>query len=213
MLARCEETNLVLNWKKCHFMVKEGIVLGHKISRNGIKIDRAKIDVIAKLPYPTNVKVKEAKFDFSDDCKKAFNILKEKLTTAPIIISPDWNVPFELMCDASDFTVGAVLGQRIDGKFKPIYYASKTLNNAQEHYTTTKKELLVVVFSFNKFHPYLILSKTIVYTDHSALKYLFSKQDAKPRLIRCVLLLQGFDIEIKDKKSGRELGCGSFIKT
>ncbi|GKA10545.1 reverse transcriptase domain-containing protein [Tanacetum coccineum] len=127
--------------------------------------------------------MKDAKFDFSDDCKKAFNILKEKLTTTPIIISPDWNVPFELMCDASDFAVGAVLGQRIDGKFKPIYYASKTLNNAQEHYTTTEKELLVVVFSFDKFCPYLILSKTIVYTDHSALKYLFSKQDAKPRLI------------------------------
>nr|GEX08146.1 reverse transcriptase domain-containing protein [Tanacetum cinerariifolium] len=83
-----------------------------------------------------------------------------------------------------DFTVGALLGRRTDGKFKPIYYASKTLNNAQEHYTTTKKELLVVVFSFDKFRPYLILSKTIVYTDHSALNYLFSKQDAKLRLIR-----------------------------
>ncbi|GJW35335.1 reverse transcriptase domain-containing protein [Tanacetum coccineum] len=177
--------------EKCHFMVKEGIVLGHKISGAGIEVDRAKIDVIAKLPYPTNVKgvrsflghagfyrrfikdfsmiskpmtqllMKDAKFDFSDDCKKAFNILKEKLTTAPIIISPDWNVPFELMCDASDFAVGAVLGQRIDGKFKPIYYASKTLNNAQEHYTTTEKELLAVVFSFDKFRQYLVLSKTI----------------------------------------------------
>ncbi|GJZ94147.1 putative nucleotidyltransferase, ribonuclease H [Tanacetum coccineum] len=230
MLARCEKTNLMLNWEKCHFMVKEGIVLGHKISGAGIEVDRAKIDVIAKLPYPTNVKgvrsflghagfyhrfikdfsmiskpmtqllKKYAKFDFSDDCKKAFNILKEKLTTTPIIISPDWNAPFELMCDASDFVVGAILGQRIDGKFKPINYASKTLNNAQEHYTTTEKELLAVVFSFDKFRSYLILSKTIVYTDHSALKYLFSKQDAKPRLIRWVLLLQGFDIKIKDKK-------------
>ncbi|GJY58806.1 reverse transcriptase domain-containing protein [Tanacetum coccineum] len=149
--------------------------------------------------------MKDTKFNFSDDCKKAFNILKEKLTTTPIIISPDWNVPFELMCDASDFAVGAVLGQRIDGKFKPIYYASKTLNNAQEHYTTTEKELLAVVFSFDKFCPYLILYKTGVYTDHSALKYLFSKQDAKPRLIRWVMLLQGFDIEIKDKKKDEEI--------
>ncbi|GKB29734.1 reverse transcriptase domain-containing protein [Tanacetum coccineum] len=235
MLARCEETNLVLNWEKCYFMVKEGSVLGHKISRAKIEVDRAKIDVIAKLPYPMNVKgvrsflghagfyrrfikdfsliskpmtqllMKDAKFNFSIDCKKAFNILKEKLTTAPIIISPDWNVPFELMCDASDFTVGDVLGQRIDGKFKPIYYASKTLNNAQEHCTTTTKELLAIVFSFNKFRLYLVLSKTIVYTDHSALKYLFSKQDAKPRLIRWVLLLQGFDIEIKDKKGAENL--------
>ncbi|GKA73814.1 putative nucleotidyltransferase, ribonuclease H [Tanacetum coccineum] len=171
----------------------------------GIEVDRAKIDVIAKLPYPTNVKgvrsflghagfhrrfikdfsmiskpmtkllMKDAKFDFSDDCKKAFNILKEKLTTAPIIISPDWNIPFELMCDTSDFTVGAVLGQRIDGKFKHIYYASKTLNNAQEHYTTTENELLAVVFSFDNFHPYL------------------------------VLLLQWFDIEIKDKRGAENL--------
>ncbi|GKD27152.1 reverse transcriptase domain-containing protein [Tanacetum coccineum] len=213
MLARCKETNLVLNWEKCHIMVKEGIVLGYKISRAGIEVDRAKIDVIAKFPYPTNVKGvrsflgHDVKFDFSDDCKKAFNILKEKLTTAPIIISPDWNTPFELMCDASDFAGGAILGKSIDGKFKPIYYASKTLNNAQEHYTSTKKELLAVVFSFDKFRPYLVLSKTIVYTDHSALKYLFSKQDAKPRLIRWVLLLQGFDIEIRDKRGAKNLAA------
>ncbi|GKA77161.1 reverse transcriptase domain-containing protein [Tanacetum coccineum] len=83
--------------------------------------------------------------DFSVfDCKKAFNKLKERLTTAPIIISLDWNLPFELMCDASDFAIEAVLGQRIEGKFKPIYYASKTLNNAQAHYTTIEKELLAV---------------------------------------------------------------------
>ncbi|GKD66330.1 reverse transcriptase domain-containing protein [Tanacetum coccineum] len=111
------------------------------------------------------------------------------------------------MCDTSDFAVGGVLGKRIDGKFKPIYYASKTLNNTQEHYTTTEKELLSVVFSFDKFHPYLILSKTVVYTDHLALKYLFSKQDAKPRLIRWVLLLQEFDIKIKDKQGAENLAA------
>ncbi|GJS87223.1 reverse transcriptase domain-containing protein [Tanacetum coccineum] len=223
--------------EKCHFMVKDGIVFGHKTFGKGIEVDKAKINVIAKLPYPSNVKgvrsflghagfyrrfikdfsmiskpmtqllMKDAKFDFYEDCKKAFNKLKEKLTTAPIIISPDWNEPFELMCDASDFAVGAVLGQRIDRKFKPIYYASKTLNDSQAHYTTTEKELLAVVFSFDKFIPYLILSKTIVYTDHSALKYLFSKQDAKPRLIRWVLLLQGFNIEIKDKKGAENLAA------
>ncbi|GKB70022.1 reverse transcriptase domain-containing protein [Tanacetum coccineum] len=235
MFSRCEETNHALNWEKCHFMVKKGIVLGHKISGKGIKVDKSKIDVIAKLPYPTNVKgvrsflghvgfyrklikdlsmiskpktqllMKDAKFDFSEDYKKAFNKLKEKLTTAPIIISPDWSVPFELMCDVSDFAAGTVLGQRIEGRFKPIYYASKTLNDAQAHNTTTEKELLAIVFSFDKFRPYLILSKTIVYTDHSALKYLFSKQDAKPRLIRWVLLLQVFNIEIKDKKGAENL--------
>nr|GEV47969.1 DNA-directed DNA polymerase [Tanacetum cinerariifolium] len=101
----------------------------------------------------------------------------------------------------------SVFGQRIDGKFKPIYYATKTLNNTQEHYSTTEKELLAVVFSFDKFHPYLILSKTIVYTNHYSLKYLFSKQDANPRLIRWVLLLQGFDIEIKDKRGAENLAA------
>ncbi|GJX59086.1 reverse transcriptase domain-containing protein [Tanacetum coccineum] len=153
MLARYEETNLVLNWEKCHFMVKEGIVLGHKISGAGIEVDRAKIDVIAKLPYPTNVKGVRSFLGHAGFYR-------------------------------SDFTVGVVLGQRIDGNFKPIYYGSKTLNNAQEHYTTTEKELLAVVFSFDKFRQYLILSKTVVYTDHSAMKYLFSKEDAKQRLIR-----------------------------
>ncbi|GJU94507.1 reverse transcriptase domain-containing protein [Tanacetum coccineum] len=111
------------------------------------------------------------------------------------------------MCDVSDFAVGAVLGQRIDGKFKPIYYANKTLNNAQELYTTTKKELLAVVFSFDKFCQYLILSKTVVYTDHFALKYLLSKEDVKPRLIRWVLLFQRFDIKIKDKKGIENLAA------
>nr|GEV95685.1 reverse transcriptase domain-containing protein [Tanacetum cinerariifolium] len=102
--------------------------------------------------------------------------------------------------------------QRIEGKCKPIYYASKTLNNAQEHYTTSEKELLAVVFSFDKYRPYLFLSKTIIYTDNSALKYLFSKQDAKPRLIRWVLLLQGFDIEIKDKRGAENLAVDHLLR-
>ncbi|GKB54942.1 reverse transcriptase domain-containing protein [Tanacetum coccineum] len=104
------------------------------------------------------------------------------------------------MCDASDFAVGAVLGQKDGKNFHPIYFASKTLNPAQQKYTVTEKELLAVVFAFDKFRSYLILSKTIVHTDHSALKHLFKKQDAKPRLIRWILLLQEFDIESKDRK-------------
>ncbi|KAI3750407.1 hypothetical protein L2E82_21042 [Cichorium intybus] len=218
-------------------MVKEGIVLGHKVSRHGIEVDRAKVEVIAKLPPPTNVKgvrsflghagfyrrflkyfskitkpltqllQNDVKFDFNNECVNAFEFLKLKLTTAPIMVGPDWNLPFELMTDASDIALGAVLGQRIDKKFKPIYYISKTLNPAQENYTTTEKELLAVVYAFDKFRPYLILSKTVVYTDHSAIKYLFNKQDAKPRLIRWVLLLQEFDIEIQDKKGSENLAA------
>ncbi|GKB14582.1 reverse transcriptase domain-containing protein [Tanacetum coccineum] len=234
MLKRCEDTNLVLNWEKYHFMCKEGIVLGHKISKSGIEVDRAKVDVIAKLPHPTTVKgvrsflghagfyrrfiqdfskiarpmthllEKETPFVFSKDCIDAFQTLKKKLTEAPILVVPDWNLPFELMCDADDFAIGAVLGQRRSKHFQPIHYASKTMTEAQIHYTITEKEMLAVVYAFEKFRPYLVLSKSIVYTDHSALKYLINKQDAKPRLLRWALLLQEFDITIRDKKKGSE---------
>ncbi|GJU92438.1 reverse transcriptase domain-containing protein [Tanacetum coccineum] len=237
MLKRCEETNLVLNWEKCHFMIKEGIVLGHKVSGSGIKVNKAKIKAISKLPYPTNVKairrflghagfyrrfikdfsqiacpmtqllVKDVPFNFSKEYIHAFETLKRELTQAPIMIKPYWSLPFEIMCDTSDYAVGAVLGQRIDKHFKPIHYASKTMNGAQENYTTTEKELLAIVFPFDKFHQYLVLSKTIVFMDHSALRYLFTKQDAKPRLIRWILLLQEFDIEIRDKKGAKNLAA------
>nr|GEZ35153.1 reverse transcriptase domain-containing protein [Tanacetum cinerariifolium] len=149
--------------EKSHLMVKEGIVLDHKISKNGIKVDKAKVDVIAKLPHPTIV--------------KAFKTLKKKLTEAPILIAPDWDLPFELMCDASDFAIGAVLGQRHEN---PIHYASKTMTEAKSHYTTTEKEILAVVYAFKKFQSYLILKKSIVYTDRSALKYLFAKKIPRP---------------------------------
>ncbi|GKA73077.1 reverse transcriptase domain-containing protein [Tanacetum coccineum] len=220
MLKRCEDFNLVLNWEKCHFMVKEGIVLGHKISKSGIEVDKAKVDVIAKLLHPTTVKgpmthllEKETPFVFSKECIEAFNILKKKLTEAPILVAPDWDLPFEIMCDASDYVVGAVLGQRKTKHFQPIHYASKTMTDAYAHYTTTEKELLAVVYAFEKFRPYLVLSKTIVYTDHSDLKYLLAKQDAKPRLLCWILLLQEFDVIIRDKKDGGIRGSTTYIKT
>ncbi|GJS61367.1 reverse transcriptase domain-containing protein [Tanacetum coccineum] len=202
MLKRCEDTNLVLNWEKCHFMCKEGIVLGHKISKAGIEAIMLKS--MLSLSSFTRLQLKALKKKLTID---AFQTLKKKLTEAPILVVPDWNLPFELMCDASDFAIGAVLGQRKMKHFQPIHYASKTMTEAQIHYTTTEKEMLAVVYAFEKFRPYLVLSKSIVYTDHSALKYLMNKQDAKPRLLRWVLLLQEFDITIRDKKGSENLAA------
>nr|GFA77606.1 reverse transcriptase domain-containing protein [Tanacetum cinerariifolium] len=130
----------------------------------------------------------------------AFRTLKDKLTKAPILIAPNWDQPFELMCDASDFAVGAVLGQKIEKHFRPIHYASKTMNQAESNYTTTEKEMLVVLYAFEKFCSYIIMNKRIVYTDHSALKYLFAKKDAKARLLRWILLLQEFDFKVIDTR-------------
>jgi hypothetical protein len=209
----CKEKNLVLNWEKCPFMVQQGIVLGHVISHWGIEVDKVKVDLISNLPPPRTVKevqsflghagfyrrfildfskiarplckllVKDSPFIFDEDCKKAFGDLKRILTSTPIIQPPNWGVPFEIMCDASDYAVGPVLGQHVDKLPHAIYYASRTLNDAQLNYSTTKKELLAIVFALDKFKSYLLGSKIIIYSNHAALKYLFSKKDAKSHLI------------------------------
>ncbi|GKF69911.1 reverse transcriptase domain-containing protein [Tanacetum coccineum] len=119
-----------------------------------IEVDRANVDVIAKRPM-THLLEKETPFVFSKDCIDAFETFKKKLTEAPILVVPDWNLPFELICDASDFAIGSVLGQRKMKHFQPIHYARKTMIEAQIHYTTTEKEMLAVVYAFEKFRPYL----------------------------------------------------------
>ncbi|RVW18354.1 Retrovirus-related Pol polyprotein from transposon 17.6 [Vitis vinifera] len=155
-----------------------GIVLGHIISEKDIEVDKAKEELIAKLPSQPlplcELLAKDAKFVWDERCQKSFDQLKQFLTTAPIVRAPNWQLPFEVMCDASDFAIGVVLGQREDGKPYVIYYASKTLNEAQRNYTTTEKELLAVVFALDKFRVFW--------------------------LIRWILLLQEFDLQIRDKK-------------
>jgi hypothetical protein len=131
---------------------------------------------------------------------QSFHTLKKALVSAPVIQPPDWHLPFEIMCDVSDYAVGTVLNQSKDKKHYAISYASKTLTEPQLNYATTKKELLAVVFAIKKFRSYLVGAKVIVYTDHAALKYLLMKKDAKPCLIQWILLLQEFDLEIRDKK-------------
>ncbi|GJT86514.1 reverse transcriptase domain-containing protein [Tanacetum coccineum] len=152
MLQKCEDANLCLNWEKSHFMVKEGIVLVHKISKNGIEVDKAKVDVITKLPHPTTVKGvrsflgRNYSVIFSNECIQAFEMLKKKLTEAPILM-PSWDLPYlELMYDVAMFAIGAILGQRHEKHFRPIHYVSKTMNEAESHYTMTEKEMLAVVF-------------------------------------------------------------------
>jgi hypothetical protein len=168
-LQRCVEKHLVLNWEKCDFMVREGIVLGHLISERGIEVDRAKIEVIKQLPPPVNVKgnrsflghagfyrrfirdfsyiarpltnllAKDLPFEFDDACLKSFETIKNSLISASIIQPPDWSLPFEIMCDASDYAVGVVLGQTMDKKHHNIAYASKTLTGSQLNDVTTEK--------------------------------------------------------------------------
>ena len=144
-------------------------------------------------------------FLFNEECLKAFNTLKTNLVSAPVITTPDWGQEFELMCDASDYVVGVVLGQRKGRVFHAIYYANKVLNDAQINYATTEKEMLAIVYALEKFRLYLVGSKVIVYTDHAAIKYLLNKADSKPRLIRWILLLQEFDLVIQDKKGSENL--------
>ena len=216
ILDVCVNKRLVLSWEKSHFMVREGIVLGHLVSSKVLEVDKAKVEVIQDLVLRTSIRelrsflghvgfyrrfiqdfakvskpltsllCKEKDFTIEEEGKHAFMQQKQALVEAPILQSPNWDLPFEIMCDASDFAVGAVLGQRIDKKPTAMCYASKTLADAQLNYTTME-ELLAVVFALEKFVPYILGSKIIVYTDHAALKYLLSKKEAKPRLIRWVL--------------------------
>ena len=236
VLQRCKDKNLALNWEKCHFMVTEEIVLGHMIYAAALEVDQIKVSIIINLIPPTTVKgirsflehtgfyrrfirdfskiakplcrllEKDNKFCFDESFHEAFEEIKFRLVEAPIIAKPDWNREFEIMCDANDFAIGGVLGQKDEKVFKAIYYANKTFNEAQENYSTTEKEMWAIVFACDKFRPYILGSHVIIHNNHAAIKYLMAKKEAKPRLIRWVLLLQEFDLEIKDKK-----GCDNVI--
>ena len=217
-------------------MVIEGIVLGHRISAAGLEVDQAKVFIIKTLLPPPTVKgirsflghagfyrrfirdfskiarplcrllEKDTKFNFDAACQSSFEDIKSRLVEAPIMAKPDWNSEFEIMCDASDYVMGAVLGQKADKMFRVIYYASKTFNEAQENYSTSEKEMFAMVFACENFRPYILGSHVIIHTYHATIKYLMAKKEAKPRLIRWVVLLQEFDLEIKDKK-----GCDNMI--
>ncbi|RDX95551.1 Retrovirus-related Pol polyprotein from transposon 17.6, partial [Mucuna pruriens] len=199
VLVRCIDTNLILNFEKFHFMVIEGILLGHLVSNRGIKVNKSKIDIITSLPNHACVREvcsilghvgfyrrfiknfskialplskllqKDVEFNFDQPCIEAFQELKNRLTSALILQAPNWELPFELICDASKSALGAILGQRV-GVDKPIHvisYASRTMDPTQLNYTTIEKELLAIVFALDKFRSYLQGSKIIVFSDHA----------------------------------------------
>ena len=188
-------------------MVTEGIVLGHMISAEGLEVDQAKVSIIRNLMPPTTVKgirsflghagfyrrfirdfskiarplcrllEKDTKFYFDESCQNSFEEIKSRLVGAPIMEKPDWNREFEIMCDASDFAMGAVFGQKAEKVFKALKYASKTFNEAQENYYTTEKEMLAIVFACENFRPYIFGSHVIIHTDHAANKYLMANKE------------------------------------
>ena len=228
-LKRCIEKDLVLNWEKCHFLATSRVLLSHIISREGIQVDPAKIKLILKLHLPTTIKevrqfsghasfyrrfiqdfskisqplcallLNEAKFIWTKSYQKAFERLKSLLTIVPIVRPSNQSLPFRLMCDVNDYVVGVVLGQREDQKPYVMYYASKTLNDAQRNYTNTEKNLIAMVLVLDKFRNYLLKTSIVIFTDHLALKYLLNKKDTKARLIKLILILQEFNIKIKNK--------------
>ena len=183
-------------------------------------MDKAKVELISNLPTPKCVKyirsflghvgfyrrfiidfsaiarplcnllAKDVPFAWSQACEDAFDKFKTMLVSPPVMRSPNWKLPFEIMCDASDYAIGAVLGQRENKKAFVIYYAGKTLDSTQSNYTTMEKEFMDVVFALEKFRSYIVGSPVTIFTDHASLKYLLSKQDTKPHLTRWILLCQ-----------------------
>ncbi|RDX74947.1 Retrovirus-related Pol polyprotein, partial [Mucuna pruriens] len=189
VLKRCIDINLVLNFEKCHFMVTDGIVLGHLVSNRGMVLKFALFLDMQGSTKDSSRNSANLPYHYPSCYRRIISRAEGQLTSAPILQAPNWDLPFELMCDASNSALGAVLGQRA-GVGQPVH----------QNYITTEKELLAIVFALNKFCSYLLSSRIVVFSDHVALRYLLKKPNAKPRLIWWMLLLQEFDIDIRDKK-------------
>jgi hypothetical protein len=220
-------------------MMTEGVVLGNYISADGIRVDPTKIEVILNLPTPhTQTEVRSflgasgyyrrfmenfartaaplhaltgnVEFQWSDKCDVAFAGLKKLISTTPVLRGPNWKIPFHISTDASDISIGVVLGQEEDKKPYAIYFISKNLTPAELNYTVTEKEFLVVIHAINKFRHYITGYPVILYTDHSAIRYLANKPITNGWVTRWLLLLQEFDITIKDRP-GRENLVADFL--
>jgi hypothetical protein len=218
VLEWCIATRLCLSHEKCHMRMTEGVVLGHYISADGIRVDPTKIEVILNLPTPhTQTKVcsflgasryyrrfmenfartvaplhaltRNVEFQWSDKCDVAFSGLKKLILTTPVLMGPNWKIPFHISTDRSYIAIGIVLGQEEDKKPYTIYFISKNITPAELNYTITEKEFLVVIHAINKFHHYITGYLVIMYTNHSAIRYLANKPIINGWVTRWLLLL------------------------
>ena len=239
VLQCCILTGFCLSHAKCFLMMTEGLILGHYVSAAGIQVDPAKIQILLLIPTPTTQTEVRSFLGFSgyyrrfiehyshiaaplyaltgnvdflwtEKCDRAFEDLKKLVSTAPVLRGPNWDLPFQISSDASDTAIGAVLGQEEDKKPYAIYYISKNLSPAELNYTVTEKEFLAVIHAVNKFRHYITGYPVILYTDHSAIKYLANKPVTNARVTRWLILLQEFDITIKDRP-GKENPVADFL--
>ena len=233
VFSRLRKVNLKLNPAKCVFLQKEILYLGHVVSENGISPDPEKIRVLENYPHPINadevkrfvafcnyyrkfipnfakiahplnhLSRKDVQFIWSDECEKSFQLLKESMTTSPVLQYPNFSSEneFILKTDASGISVGAVL---CNSDNRPIAYASRTLNKAEKNYPTIEKELLAIVWSVKYFRPYLFARHFKIQTDHKPLVYLFNIRDPSSRLLKFRLCLEQYDFEIEYVK-----GCNN----
>eukprot|EP00253_Pinus_taeda_P035345 PITA_35345 len=240
VLKRCIEANLSLSNEKCFMMLNEWIVLGHYISSQGIKVDPSKIQIIVNFPIPKTQKevrsflgyesyykrfiehfskialplfkllAKDTPFNWNETCQQAFETLKEKLSTTPVLKGPNWTLPFHIFTDASDTAVGASLGQKEKSFNYAIYFISKNLTPAELNYTVTEKEMLAIIHVVNKFQHYITGYEVFVHTEHSSIKYLINKPITNGRVTRWLLLLQEFNITVLDRP-GKENQVADFL--
>jgi len=239
---RLRQFNLKLQPSKCAFMRKEVNYLGHIITEKGVKPDPKKTKCVLNFPIPVNTKdvksflglsgyyrrfipnygciakplttllKKDTKFQWSDLCQKAFDELKNILTKEPLLQYPDFNQPFNLTCDASNYAIGCVLSQGTIGKDPPIAYASRTLNRAEQNYSTTEKELCAIVWGVKQFRPYLLGQKFNIITDHRALSWLFNIKDPGSRLTRWRLKLEEYEYEIHYKPGSKNTNADALSR-
>jgi hypothetical protein len=227
VLERCISTRLCLSHEKFNIMMTEGVVLGHYVSANGIKVDTTKIEVILNPPTPrTQTEVRSflgfagyyrrfiehfsriatplraltgnVEFQWSDKCDVAFARLKRLVSTTPLLRGPNWKLPFHISSYTSDISIDIVLGNEEDKKPYAIYFISKNLTPTELNYTVTEKEFLSVIHAINKFRHYITGYPIILYIDHSAIKYLANKPINNGWVTRWLLLLQEFNITIND---------------